>query len=384
MEAMAETMEYFKQFSSNSLAGSGNQLFFCMKDGEVQTGRVFYRITAPGEFNYSLLFSNVMDSTYSDGKLSHSNLICREWMIHAARIGICKEIPTNINWSKMAESDCDDENYADIQVSDFQIATFDGKTEKNVMPGEFFASDPIKLSFDADTYLCLELTFSGSMIPYHEESLLPMVLQTEDGRWKYSRKMPVAGMIGCDRWVKGRIAYLGDSITQGIGTDINTYSHWNAVLSRKLNQAYSFWNLGIGFARTGDGASDGAWLYKAKKNDVVFVCLGVNDILQGVCAEQIEQNLETIVAVLKNAGKRVVLQTIPPFNYSAEDIDKWKRVNTYIQTVLKEKADIIFDNVPLLRENEGNSHIAAFGGHPNAQGCAVWGEVLYEAIRAWL
>lgn len=211
-----------------------------------------------------------------------------------------------------------------------------------------------------------------------------MVLQTEDGRWKYSRKMPVAGMIGCDRWVKSRIAYLGDSITQGIGTDINTYSHWNAVLSRKLNQAYSFWNLGIGFARTGDGASDGAWLYKAKNNDVVFVCLGVNDILQGVCAEQIEQNLETIVAVLKNAGKRVVLQTIPPFNYSAEDIDKWKRVNTYIQTVLKEKADIIFDNVPLLRENEGNSHVAAFGGHPNAQGCAVWGEALYEAIKAWL
>ena len=377
-------MKYFDQFSSNSLAGSGNQLFFHMEDERIQTGRAFYKITVPGSFHYSLLFSNVVDSTYSDGKISHCNLICSNWRIHAARIGTCREIPSYTDWFPMIPSDCNNKTDMDIWVSDFQTITFSGKTDKYVMPGEFFVSDPVKLSFEEDTYLCLELVFSGNRIPYHEESLLPIFVKTEDGRWKYSTKMPVAGMIGCDRPVKKRIAYLGDSITQGIGTGMNTYSHWNAVLSRKLSQTYAFWNLGIGFARTGDGASNGAWLYKAKQNDVIFVCLGVNDILQGFCAEQIEQNLDKIVTILKAAGKQVVLQTIPPFDYSMEDIDKWKHVNTYIQTVLKEKVDMVFDNVPLLGESEERSHIAAFDGHPNAQGSVAWAEALYEEVKDWL
>lgn len=32
-----------------------------------------------------------------------------------------------------------------------------------------------------------------------------------------------AGMIGCDRKVSAKIAYFGDSITQGIGTKENSY-----------------------------------------------------------------------------------------------------------------------------------------------------------------
>ena len=215
------------------------------------------------------------------------------------------------------------------------------------MPGEFFVSDPIECVYKKDEYLCLEITFSGEMIPYHEESLI-LAFVKDNGEWKHSKFMPFAGMIGCDRKVKGKIAYLGDSITQGIGTKPNSYLHWNAILSEKIGSDYSYWNLGIGYGRASDAASDGAWLYKAKQNDIVFVCYGVNDILQGQSEEEIKTDLTLIVDTLKKCGKKVILQTIPPFDYQGKDVEKWMRINSYILTELKTKVDFVFDNTVTL------------------------------------
>ena len=109
-------MKYFEQFTSNSYAGSSNQFYFNMNEGEVRTGRIYYKISVGGEYNYSILFSNIIDSTYADGSLSHMNLICDEWKIHSLKIGKCSEFPEDIN--------------AGIYVTDFKEATFDGKKEK--------------------------------------------------------------------------------------------------------------------------------------------------------------------------------------------------------------------------------------------------------------
>ena len=373
-------MKYFEQYKSNTYAGSGNQLYFSMSEGEERTGRIFYKISVQGEYNYSILFSNIIDSTFADGSVSHKNLICDEWEIHSAKIGKCKMIAKDKSISEMTVADETECTKADIIVSDLKEITFNAQKSKKVMPGEFFTSDPIKIGFDKNEYLCLEISFSGKMIPYHEETLLPVFIKNDNG-WEYSKHMPFAGMIGCDRNVKGQIAFLGDSITQGIGTDINSYLHWNSILSQKIGDDYSFWNLGIGFGRANDAASDGAWLYKAKQNDIIFVCYGVNDILQGCNEEQIKSDLTTITKSLKNAGKKVILQTIPPFDYTGENIEKWKRLNIYIKTALADYADMVFDVVPHLCESEENSHLAGFGGHPNAEGCAVWANALYEEIK---
>ena len=358
-------MKYFEQFTSNTYAGSSNQFYFNMKEGEVRTGRIFYKISTGGEYNYSILFSNTIDSTYADGSLSHNNLICDEWKIHNLKIGKAREFPEDIN--------------SEIDVTDFKEVTFDGKKEKNVMPAEFFATDPIKLNFEKNEFLCLEITYSGKMIPYHEESLLPAYV-FEGGEWKYSKHVPFASMIGCDRKVKARVAYFGDSITQGIGTEINSYLHWNARLSEKIGDGYAYWNLGIGFGRASDAASDGAWLYKARQNDIVFVCCGVNDILQGRTVEQVKNDLTTIVENLKKADKKVILQTVPPFDYSEENTKKWNEVNSYIKAVLKDKVDILFDNNSILGQADA-LHMAEYGGHPDAKGCKVWAEALYEKVK---
>lgn len=371
-----ELIRFFETYSSNTCAGSGNQLWF--SSTEVCTGRVFYRIEAGGTYNYSFLFSNILDSTYSNGARSHKNLICDGWHIHGARVGRCKSMTAN-DVTQMTVADEAENRAADIVVSELKTLTFDGRKDKAVAPGEFFCSDPIGLTFEAHEYLCLELTYSGSCIPYHEETLLP-VFTRHEGVWQYDKHVPFAGMIGCDRRVKERVAYLGDSITQGIGTAANSYSHWNAVLSEKLGTEYAFWNLGLGYGRAEDAASDGAWLYKAKKNQTVFVCYGVNDILQGRAEDSIKSDLAHIVDVLKQNGLRVVLQTVPPFDYTGDNVQKWERINAFIVSELAPRVDVLFDNVPILGNSDTPS-AARFGGHPNAQGCRAWAEALYEAVR---
>lgn len=369
-------MRYFENFKSNTYAGSGNQLYFTMDENEIRTGRAFYKISVGGKYNYSILFSNIIDSTFADGSISQKNLVCDEWTIHGMKIGKCDKFNS---YKELSDLIMDDNNEnSDIVVNDFIDITFNGQKSKKVMPGEFFSSDPVMSEFEKDEYICLEITFSGKTIPYHEETLLPVFVKDEE-EWKYSKFMPFAGMIGCDRNVKSKIAYMGDSITQGIGTKPNSYLHWNAIFSEKAGSDYSYWNLGIGYGRASDAASNGAWLYKAKQNDIIFVCYGVNDILQNQPEEQIKADLTNIVTLLKNAGKKVILQTIPPFNYQGEDIKKWERLNLYILTQLKDKVDFVFDNTRILGKKEKPSN-AEYGGHPDEKGCKLWAEALFKEI----
>lgn len=357
-------MKYFDTYASNTTASSQNQHIF-HSDGETRTGRVFYKITAGGEYNYSLLFSNITDSTFADGKLSHANLVCSAWEICSARIGKC---PGNMEF--------DDLNGA---VGDWRDVSFEGKTCKTVAPGEFFATDGVKLSFVAGDYLCLEMTYSGTVMPYHEESIIPIFSQT-DGGWVFDKKMPLPGMVGCDRDVQKRIVYLGDSITQGIGTAMNSYTHWNAVLSEKIGSSYSHWNAGIGFARANDTASDGAWMYKAKHGDIIVCCIGANDLLQNKPECDIRRDITRTVDLLARDGRTVVLQTIPPFEYAEHHIPVWKSLNEMIKTELADKVAFVFDVAAAIGQQD-EPYFPIYGGHPNAEGCRIWGEKLYAAMR---
>ena len=362
-------MDFFERYVSNTVAGSGSQTFFRMEAGEVRTGRVFYKIRATGRYRYALLFSNILDSTFADGSVSHAGMVCDAWHIHGARVGVCRSMP---------RMTLDGEVGGDIPVSDWQTLAFNGAREKEVMPAEIFPSDGVMLSLSEGDRLCLEVTFSGGMIPYHEESLLPVFVRTAEG-WRYDKRMPFASMVGCERRVTERIAYIGDSITQGIGTPPDSYTHWNAVLSDKLGDGYAFWNLGLGYARASDAALDGSWLYKAKKNDTVFVCFGVNDILRGHTADRICADLARIVALLKAAGKRVILQTVPPFDYTGNAIEVWQTVNAFIKRELVTRVDALFDNGTVLSRADA-PHSTRFGGHPNEEGCRLWAEALWGAV----
>lgn len=325
---------------------------------------ILYKVYAEGKYSYSFLFSNIIDSTFSNGDVSHKNLIVDSWTIEEMNVGV------------LTSYDIDSFSTPDTMKS----VLFSGIKKRVVKPGEVFSSDPVELYAEKGEYICLEIAFSGKMIPYHEESIIDSLVYKND-KWTASKLHPFASMIGVDRNVKKRIAFLGDSITQGIGTPMNSYLHWNAVFAEKLGSDYAYWNLGLGYGRADDAASDGIWLYKAKQNDVVFVCYGVNDILQGYTAETIKKNLQIIADKLNEAGVCVVIQTVPPFDYPPEYQDMWNDVNNFILNELKNVA-YVFDCVGVLRKSETEPYNAKYGGHPNSEGCEIWGEALYDAVTS--
>ncbi len=366
-------MTHFKNYVSNTIAGASNQFIFSTN---LDTSRVFYKITEGGKYNYSLIFTNTIDSTFADGSQCQKNVICDAWEILGARV--CRvgasELSDDVLGSEVALTELND------SLSNFVPLTFNGKSTKQVAPAEVFASDEIELEIAKGDYLCLELTYKGQKMPYHEEAIIPICKKTSTC-WQLNKKMPLPSMVGIKRSVKAKIGFIGDSITQGIGVPLNHYTHWNSIVASGLGSDYAYWNLGIGYGRANDIASLGAWFKKALQNDVLVVCYGVNDIMQGFSENQVKSDLKATIIALKDAGKRVILQTIPPFDYNEEKKAIWQNVNAYIKAELASYVDLVFDVVPYLGKSEGEPQIAKFGGHPNEEGCAIWGNALYEAIK---
>ncbi len=344
-------MSYFEEFVSNTTASSANQFFFLADPKEKHTCRVFYRVTVGGSFAYSLLLGNKLDSTYGDGKTGKANMECLPWVIHTLKAAPCKGVTEEeLPFVTLAEN---------VEITSERVYT----------------TPPMVLS--AESYLCIEMTFSGRMLPYHEETLLPILERTRDG-WQLIKQMPLPLMVGVKRAAKGRICYLGDSITQGIGTPMDSYTHWNALLAAKIGNSYAHYNLGIGYARAHDIASHGYWLERALQSDVIVLCIGANDILQGYPEQQIKADLTDIVDTIKAAGKTLILQAVPPFEYPAEKLSVWERVNNYVKETLAPRADLFFDPAPFLT-SDGKTPL--YGGHPNETGCALWAEGLYQAMK---
>ncbi len=334
-------------FVSDTAAGSANQTTF-ESDGKWHTARVYYTVTAGGD-TYSLLFGDATDSTFADGSRSVCNTLCGGWALSQMRVGRCAQ-------------SCMDEV---TPPASWVAVTFDGEPEKHVTANEWFETDPFALQMSAGDVLCVEYDFCGDKLPCHEELWVASFVDDVP-----SVMLPVPSRVAVKRDAV-RVAFLGDSITQGIGSTKNSYRHWAARTATALGTDYAFWNLGIGFARSGDAASDGAWLKKVKENDIVVLCLGVNDLLRGFAADEVCENLRRVVKILRSRGMRVYVQTVPPFEGLGGVRDE---VNDYIKTTLV--CDGVFDT-SFMAAADGTP---LYCGHPNDEGCAVWA----EKLTAWL
>ena len=338
------TDEFYATYTSDCTAGCGNQLLTRLEHPVTRTGRCWFRLSRGGE-NYSLLFSNVIDSTFADGSVSRAGDMGGDWRIDRMRLGLCRTVGE--------------------EPKVWKHVTFQGKQTKQVSGTEVFATDPIRLQAKADAYLCYEITLTGSCYPCHEEVTLTVVPD---------KQIPIPLMIGCDRQVETKIGFLGDSITQGCGTEDDSYTHWVAQIAQALPESSSAWDLGIGYARANDAAINESWLNRAKQCDVIHICFGVNDVLRGRKAEEILQDLETIVTKLKDANCRVVLLSLPPFDLAGDALVQWRQVNAAIRESLWKKGDALFDIARVLGQAPPNEHLCIYGGHPNADGCKAVAE----------
>ncbi len=354
--------DYFYNFASLSSAASGNQTFFTGAEGHMESV-VFYRFSTEVNCPVSLLFSDNIDSTFEDGSHSRAGDTLGGWKLLFAAISVTEKPDPHVTVKERPLS-------------------FEGKGWKAVQKGEWFASDPLEVQGKKGDYLRLHLIFEGGKIPCLKETLLDSYRMV-DGKWVFSADTPLASMIGGARKVKAKIAFLGDSITEGIGTQPGSYEGFVPQIASMLGEEYAVWNLGIGYARAADAARNGSFLLKATSCDGVVLCLGTNDLLQTGDPKQLIENLRSVVSLLDSAGKRLLVQALPPFDYEGEAIEKWKSVNRFIREELGRKFPV-FDPVPFLSPDKEHPYIAVYGGHPNAEGCRKWADRLYEKMRHWI
>ena len=158
---------------------------------------------------------------------------------------------------------------------------------------------------------------------------------------------------------------LGDSISAGYG--INQKDNWVSMLQSKFDNDGTSIKL-INSSVSGDTTSGG--LQRLRRDlqkfdpDYVLIELGGNDALRGYPIKRIKDNLQTMIALIKNNNSKALLMQIriPP-NYGQKYTLAFERI--YLELASTE--EIYF--LPFMLENVGlNPDLMQPDGiHPNAK-----------------
>ena len=158
---------------------------------------------------------------------------------------------------------------------------------------------------------------------------------------------------------------LGDSISAGYG--INQKDNWVSELQTKFDYDGTSIKL-INSSVSGDTTSGG--LQRLRRDlqkfdpDYVLIELGGNDALRGYPIKRIKDNLQTMIALIKNNNSKALLMQIriPP-NYGQKYTLAFERI--YLELASSE--EIYF--LPFMLENVGlNPDLMQPDGiHPNAK-----------------
>lgn len=358
----------FAPFVAATSDAAANQTFFTPSENEKSrpsVSRALLRLNGipEGEANLCLWYSNALDSTFGPGKIVLANTPCGEWDILEARAWV---LPGLVRSPEEAAAEAPDSAAR---------LTFQGSERFHADPGAVFRSDPfpvrtegLKDGKNAAT-LVLDTTFSfqGEQIPYHRETLIPVLRKDPDsGAWVPDVRTPLPAFTGVEKKAR-TVGFLGDSVTQGIGAG-GPDCAFPSLVQDGLGPETAVWNLGIGYARAADVASGGFWMLRAAQNDVVCVCLGLNDIEQGYRSEEICANLKKIVLALRGNGCEVILLTPPPFDFTEGKGAVWEDVVFYCDEELSRFVKAVVRTDRFLGVSPERHGQAKYGPHPNAEG----------------
>lgn len=361
----------FSKYVSNTYAASGNNSL--VENAESVTYRAYFPVEEYGGLEYCFYFSNMVDSTYSDGSLAHVGLAGGDYTIESAYIA-------------------DGGTSIDQEITNRQAVTFDGNAKRNVSAGETFWSDALEFDVPEEHYLVWEWTLTGENIPATSVSNLTKVgADHNDGKGLvYCDDVPLPQLIGADRQVKYTVSAIGDSITQGCQTEFMAYEYWAAKISQKLGSEYSLWNCGLGWARTSDAALCGDWLQRAAASDIVIVAFGTNDIISGEfggdggnSADEIDGYIRTVLDFLKKEQCLVIVFNAPPEDYRDNLEAVRTEYNEKLKSTCEEYGVSYFDFAGLLSD-ESEPSKALYGGHPNGEGGEIVSEEFLRIYKDYL
>lgn len=180
-----------------------------------------------------------------------------------------------------------------------------------------------------------------------------------------------------------KIIFLGDSLTEGYGVDINsTYTHLLQEQFDKENIHWKVVNAGISGSTTASAKGRIKWLLKDKnKPSIIVIVLGANDGLRGQKIDGIKANLSEAVEMIKKENIQVFISEImvPP-NYGKEYSDNFKKIFSQIS---KEKKISLMPFI--LKDVAGKPELnIADGIHPNEKGHKIVYEQVFKFIKPFL
>lgn len=349
------------------------------------TFRTYIRLRESGKLNFKFWHSNAVDSTWNLGQEATGSELGGEWLIEAAYI-----------------ADGGVEMNGAVQEQTQVAVLFEGSTTRNVKPGESFWSDEIALELPEGHLMVFTWTLttrsSGRTIPYNVEGILvsaydaPGNLAAQESADFFALSdnlLVLPSFIGYKKQVNKKLVFLGDSITQGVRTLKDEYEYWVARIAAGLGADYGVWNLGSGWARAYDASADGAWLNKAKQGDEVMIVLGVNDIdIGNRSVEELLSDLTVIISKLReaNAEVKIILGTVPPFNFQDERELTWRSVNSEILSNNLAGVDRVFDiagllSLPAPQEHRIRPEYMSNTDDPHPNGTA--GKAIADAFLKW-
>ncbi|MET8903105.1 SGNH/GDSL hydrolase family protein [Streptomyces sp. NPDC004538] len=296
--------------------------------------------------------------------------------------------------------------------------TFRGSPRVIIPAGGQVMSDTVRIAvpYGADVLVTTYSPVPSGPVTYHPQArqtsylaagdrtsdVTAVAYTTETPFWRYLTALDVLS-----NEAHGTVVAIGDSITDGFGSETNANHRWTDVLAERLHEAagdgrdaprYSVVNQGISgnrilTSRTGRPADNPSALSRFERDvlqrtnvKAVVIVLGVNDVLNSpelADRDSILAGLRTLTDRAHARGLRVVGATIMPFggyrNYTPAREAMRQQVNAEIRSgrVFDEVVDFdkalrdAYDPRRLRGDYDSGDHL-----HPSDKGYARMGQVL--------
>ncbi|MFD0342609.1 SGNH/GDSL hydrolase family protein [Streptomyces sp. NPDC127117] len=233
--------------------------------------------------------------------------------------------------------------------------TFSGAGTVTVAAGGQIVSDPVTVpvAADSDLVVTLRTPTARGPVTVHERSHQTSYVDTAWGArrtdgWRYLTAVDVH-----TRTAAGTIAVIGDSLTAGTGSSLDTNSRWPDVLADRLGGRYGVANAGIAGNRI---LRDGRGVRASARFDrdvldiagvrTVVVALGINDVQQSPQETDPQRIADGLSAMTRRAhaqGLRVVGATLMPYEGFATWTPRSNGVRERVNALIR--AGGVFDSV---------------------------------------
>ena len=180
-----------------------------------------------------------------------------------------------------------------------------------------------------------------------------------------------------------RLVILGDSLTAGLGLDLD--DSYPSVLQKKLKENeinMSVVNAGVSGDTSAGGLRRLDWLLR-EPVDILVVALGGNDGLRGLPVEQLQENLLAIIRRTQEKypqAKIILAGMLVPPNQGKDYASAFQAVFPFVA----KSATVTF--IPFLLEGVAGfaDKNLADGIHPNQEGHKIIAETVWKSIAPLL